>query len=112
MKRKSNVYRTEQLDENQDLFLRRLYCRDDQPVVRGPLVALGLNLGGPRDLVEKNAYLKREKNQHMPRFAPLACHILIFFSGEDPEPLLKLERFAPSSTPRYARPSTNNRAYF
>ena len=86
MKRKSNVYRTEQLDENQDLFLRRLYCRDDQPVVRGPLVALGLNLSGPRDLVEKNAYLKREKNPHMPRFAPFACHILIFFGGRSRTP--------------------------
>ena len=65
MKRKSNVYRTEQLDENQDLFLRRLYCRDDQPVVRGPLVALGLNLGGPRDLMEKKMLISKEKKTHI-----------------------------------------------
>ena len=50
---------TEQL--NQDLFTRRLYCRDDQTVVRGPLVAFGPNLGGPRDLVEKMLVSKKKK---------------------------------------------------
>ena len=52
---------TELLVENQDLFPRRLYCRDDQTVVRGPLVALGPNLGGPRDLVEKCFSQKKKK---------------------------------------------------
>ena len=53
---------TELLVENQDLFPRRLYCRDDQTVVRGPLVALGPNLVGPRDLVEK-MLISKKKNK-------------------------------------------------
>ena len=79
---------TELLVENQDLFPRRLYCRDDQTVVRGPLVALGPNLGGPRDLVEK-MLISRKRSLDMPRFASFACHVFKF-SGEDPRPLLRL----------------------
>ena len=52
---------TELLVENQDLYPRRLYCRHDQSVVRGSLVALGPNLGGPRDLVEKMLVSKKKK---------------------------------------------------
>ena len=55
---------TELLVEKQDLFPRRLYCRDDQTVVRGPLVALGPNLGGPRDLVEKMLISRKKKHTH------------------------------------------------
>ena len=75
---------TELLVENQDLFPRRLYCRDDQTVVRGPLVALGPNFGGPRGLVEKMLLSQKGgKNPNMPRFAPFACH---FFFGGRPRP--------------------------
>ena len=80
---------TELLVENQDLFPRRLYCRDDQTVVRGPLVALGLNLVDPRDLVEKMLISKQKKIQ--------ICldlhHLHVIFSnfrGRTPDPLLRL----------------------
>ena len=62
------------------------YNRDDQQLARGPLVALGPNLGGPRDLLwKKMTSKKKEKNPDMPRFAPFACHFFKF-SGEDPRP--------------------------
>ena len=61
------------------------YNRDDQQLARGPLVALGPNLGGSRDVMEKMSKkkknIKKEKKTDMPRFAPFACHL---FSGEDP----------------------------
>ena len=55
---------TELLVENQDFFPRRLYCRDDQTVVRWPLVALEPNLGGPRNLVEKMLISTTKKSRY------------------------------------------------
>ena len=66
--------------------------------------------GWPSRSSGKNAYLKKEKQIQI----CLDLHHLhvTFFSGEDPDLLLKLGRFAPSTTPRYARLSMNNMAHF
>ena len=78
---------TELLVENQDLFPRRLYCRDDQTVVRGPLVALGPNLGGPRDLLWKTMTSKK-KIQICLDLHHLHVIFSIFFGGGPPTPFL------------------------
>ena len=57
--------------------------------------------------MEKKLISKEKKNPDMLRFAPFACHF-----STTKNPFLRLGRFAPSSTPRYARLSMNNWAYF